>query len=188
MKNALFGNEIDRMPDFAFRMMKIFFTVYYFFKPAGRYLKKFGIKPGSTVIDYGCGTGACIKDASDLVGINGQVYAVDIHEMAIDSVKKLVKKHNLPNVNPVLTDGMRSSIPDNTADLIYALDMFHMVKNTDPFLGELCRITKADGVLIIEDGHQPRSLSKEKILRSCVWRITGEEKRFIRCSPVKQVI
>ncbi len=186
MKNKLLGNEIDRMPDFAFRMMKIFFKIFYFFKPADKYLKEFGIKPGSTVIDYGCGPGACLPAASALVGEKGTVYAADVHEMAIASVEKLITKKNLLNVKTVLTDGKSSSIPNDTADLIYALDMFHMVKETDLFLKELCRITKKDGILIIEDGHQPRSESKEKIQRSAVWIIIGEEKRYLKCVPIKQ--
>jgi ubiquinone/menaquinone biosynthesis C-methylase UbiE len=188
MKKVLFGNEVEKMPDFAFRVMKLFFIIYYFLKPAKKYLKKFGIKPGSTIIDYGCGTGACIKDASSLVGENGKVYAVDVHELAITSVEKLKKKYNLANVTTVLTDGKKTEIPDNTADLIYALDMFHMVKETDLFLKELCRITNQDGVLIIEDGHQPRSASKEKILKSGFWKIIEEEKKFLKCSPVKHQV
>jgi ubiquinone/menaquinone biosynthesis C-methylase UbiE len=185
MKNVLFGNEVERMPDFAFRMMKILFKVFYFFKPAAKYLKKFGIKPASTVIDYGCGPGACIKAASDLVGEEGTVYAADVHEMAIVSVEKLIKKYNLLNVKTILTDGKSTPIADDTADLIYALDMFHMVIETDSFLKELCRITKRDGILIIEDGHQPRSASKEKILRSAAWKIIDEKKKYLKCTPVK---
>jgi ubiquinone/menaquinone biosynthesis C-methylase UbiE len=188
MENKLFGNEVDRMPDFAFSLMKVFFKVYYLFKPAGRYLREFGIRPGSTVIDYGCGPGACIRAASELVGKTGTVVAADVHEMAITSVEKLIKQHNLLNVRAVLTDGRSSPIGNDTADLIYALDMFHMVKETDPFLKELCRITKKDGVLILEDGHQPRSETKEKVLRSAAWKIIGEEKRYIKCVPVKQAV
>ena len=188
MKNKLFGNEIEKMPDFAFRMMKVFFILYYFFRPAGRYLRKFGIKPGYVVVDYGCGTGACLRDASSMVGTNGIVYAVDIHELAIASVEKLIIKNSLTNVKPVLTDGTRSAITDETADLVYALDMFHMVKDTDSFLKELNRITRKDGVLIIEDGHQPRAGSKEKILKSGSWKIIREEKRFLKCTPVKQIV
>jgi ubiquinone/menaquinone biosynthesis C-methylase UbiE len=185
MKKVLFGNEVEKMPDFAFRMMKLFFIIYYFLKPARRYLKKFGIIPGSTIVDYGCGTGACIKDASLMVGEKGKVYAVDVHEMAIASVEKLKKKFNLANVITVLTDGIKSEIPDDTADMIYALDMFHMVKEPGLFLKELCRITRRDGVLIIEDGHQPRSASKEKILKSGCWKIIKEEKKILKCSPIK---
>jgi len=185
MKNVLFGNEVEKMPDFAFRIMKVFFAIFYFFNPAWKKLNRFGIKPGSTIVDYGCGTGAYIKDASLMVGKEGTVYAVDVHEMAISSVKKLIKKYNLANVNTVLTDGNKSEIPDDTADLIYALDMFHMVKDPASFLKELCRITKQNGILIIEDGHQPRSASKEKILLSGFWKIIYEEKGFLKCSPIK---
>lgn len=92
MKKALFGNEIEKMSGFAFRMMKLFFMVYYFLKPARKYIGKFGITQGSTVVDYGCGTGAFIKDASSLVGEKGTVYAVDVHEIAIASVEKTQKE------------------------------------------------------------------------------------------------
>jgi ubiquinone/menaquinone biosynthesis C-methylase UbiE len=187
MKNRLLGNEIDRMPDFAFKMMKVMFAVYYTFRPAGKYLKKFGIRPGFTVVDWGCGPGAFVRSASAMTGENGMVYAVDLHEMAIASVEKLIKKWSLKNVRAVLTEGNRSSIPDDAADLVYALDMFHMVSDPDSFLKELNRITKKEGSLIIEDGHQPRSLAKDKILRSRCWVIDREEKRFLRCSPVKPV-
>jgi ubiquinone/menaquinone biosynthesis C-methylase UbiE len=185
MKNKLFGNEVERMPDFAFRMMKIFFVFYYFFRPAGRYLKRFGIKPGFTVIDYGCGTGACIRDAASLAGTNGYVYAVDVHEMAIASVEKLISKYRLSNVKSVLSDGKQTDIPNDTADLIYALDMFHMVKDSTIFLRELNRIIKKEGILILEDGHQPREVSKEKIRVSALWKISEENKRFMKCVPLK---
>jgi ubiquinone/menaquinone biosynthesis C-methylase UbiE len=185
MKKILFGNEVERMPDFAFSMMKLLFIIYYFFNPAIKKLRKFGIKTGNTVIDYGCGTGACIRAATELAGSSGIVYAVDLHEMAIASVNKLVNKYKLSNVIPVLSDGKKSDIKDNTADLVYALDMFHMVKEPGVFLNELCRITKQNGVLIIEDGHQPRSTSKEKIKSSGCWEIIYEEKGFLKCTPIK---
>lgn len=186
MKNILFGNEVERMPDWVFRIMKIFFKVYYFFKPVSKYIDRFGIKPGDTIIDYGCGPGDYIRSASQIVGEKGIVYAVDIHEMAITSVENIIRNHDLKNVRTVLTDGGIVNIESHKADLIYAIDMFHMVKDTDLFLKELCRLTRHEGVLIIEDGHQPRHTSKEKILRSGCWKILKEEKKFLRCSPIKQ--
>jgi ubiquinone/menaquinone biosynthesis C-methylase UbiE len=187
MQKTLFGYEVERMPDTAFKIMQLFFKVYYFLKPAGRYISKFGIKPGDTVIDFGCGPGAFIKPASELVGEKGIVYAVDIHDLAISSVNNLIKKYDLKNVRPVLAIGPAVAIENNTSDLIYAIDMFHMVSDTESFLKELNRISKTDGVLIIEDGHQPRSLAKEKIIRSGCWEIKSEEKKFIRCSPKKNI-
>ena len=176
---------MERMPGSVFQIMKIFFRIYYFFKPVDKYIAMFGIEKGDTVIDYGCGPGGFIKSASVLAGETGKVYAVDLHEMAISSVNSLVKKYKLKNVKPVLASGNKVDIPDNSSDLIYAIDMFHMVKDTVTFLNELCRISKKTGRLIIEDGHQPRLLSIEKIRSSGCWKIQSENKRYLVCTPVK---
>ena len=183
MKKIRYGSEIDKMPNVAFRIMTLVFRIGHFLKPMSRSIDKFGIKKGSVVIDYGCGPGMYIKRASELVGNEGLVYAVDIHELAIKSVEKLLTKYKLCNVKTVQTDGNKVEISDNTADLIYALDMFHMVKDYKSFLTELNRIGKYDCTLILEDGHQPRAKSKEKVIQSGCWKIEKECKKYMLCKP-----
>jgi ubiquinone/menaquinone biosynthesis C-methylase UbiE len=183
MKKVMCGNEMDRMPDWAFKMMAFLFNVADTLKSPNRRLDAFGIQKGQTVVDWGFGTGRYLKQASELVGENGTVYAVDIHQLAIEAAANTAKKHNLKNVHPILTDGKSVNISTQTVDLAYALDMFHMVKDTDGFLKELSRITKPDGCLIIEDGHQPRAVAKEKIINSGCWEIIEETKANIKCKP-----
>ena len=183
MKKIRYGNKIDKMPGVAFRIMTLIFKMRNAFKPMSRCLDKFGIKKGSVVIDYGCGPGMYIKRASELVGDEGLVYAVDIHELAVKSVKKLIRKYKLSNVETLQTDGNNLEMPENTADLIYALDMFHMVKDYKSFLLELNRIGKPNCVLILEDGHQSRKKSKEKVEKSGCWEIEKEHKKFMICKP-----
>ena len=185
MSKIFCGNEMDKMPGWSFRIMAFLFNVKDLFKPAGKKLEQFNIRKGTTVVDYGSGTGRYLKKASELVGNTGMVYAVDIHELAVESAFRQIRKHDLRNIKPVKTDGNTTDIPSHCTDLIYALDMFHMVRNTFVFLKELNRISKVDGALIIEDGHQPRSLSKEKLLKSDFWEIVEENKSFIKCSPKK---
>jgi ubiquinone/menaquinone biosynthesis C-methylase UbiE len=185
MKNAILGNEIERMPDFVFRLMKILFHIFYLFKSVRKDLELFGVKKGDVIADWGCGTGAYTKTASEMVGPEGRVFAVDVHELSVETVNGIIRKNNLTNVVPVLSDGIKADIPDDSVDIVFAIDMFHMVKNTDLFLKEISRITKKSGYLFIEDGHQPRKRSKEKIVRSGCWKIVTEEKRFMKCSPVK---
>jgi ubiquinone/menaquinone biosynthesis C-methylase UbiE len=110
---------------------------------------------------------------------------VDIHELAISSVNKLIEKYGLKNVVAIQTDGRSVDINDDAADLVYALDMFHMVKDPNEFLRELNRITKKNGVLIIEDGHQSRARAKQKILLSEDWAIIEENKQYLKCRPIK---
>ena len=187
MKKAICGNEMDRMPNWAFKIMAFMFNVTDLVKSPGRRLDAFGILKEQTVVDWGCGTGRYLRQASELVGDKGTVYAVDIHQLAIEAAAKVANRYNLKNVHPVLTE-KTINIPPRTADLIYALDMFHMVKDTNGFLKELCRITKPDGVLYLEDGHQPRAAAKQKVTDSGCWEVIGDTKAYMKCKSKNQTI
>ncbi len=118
------------------------------------------------------------------MGDKGKVLAVDIHPLAVKAIEKRSAKERLDNVQGLIVDGGKCPLPDDTADIIYALDMFHMVGDPGAFLTELHRIAKPDGVLFIDDGHQPRKESKEKIEAVGIWELAAENKRFMKCRPM----
>ncbi|MCD4677266.1 MAG: class I SAM-dependent methyltransferase, partial [Desulfobacula sp.] len=138
-----------------------------------------------TMIDYGFDPGFYIKTASQMVGPEVKILSVDIHDHAIKAINKRIKKKRLTNVVCIVTNGHVSSINNETADIIYALDMFHMIKDTNSFLKELCRIIKKEGFLFIENGHQPREKAKAKINSSGFWEIVSENKNHMKCIPKK---
>ncbi len=176
--------QADRVPDLYFRLMA--FTIRIrdrFGYPAGL-LARIGVRDGMTVVDYGCGPGSYVKEASGLVGVTGTVYAVDVHELAVEAVSHRSRKEELANVIPVLAKGYDSTLTDAVADLVYALDMFHMVENQKAFLAELRRIMKPDGTLILDDGHQPREKTRRAILGSGLWSIEEETGEYLRCRPL----
>ncbi|HEY32211.1 MAG TPA: class I SAM-dependent methyltransferase [Dehalococcoidia bacterium] len=176
--------DTERMSDTSFKMMTLLMRVIDLIFPYIRKrVKGFGIQEGMTVVDYGCGPGRYTTVFAEMVGENGKVYAADIHELAIEAVKKKIEKHNLRNIEPVLVDGYNSGLPDNVADVVCAIDMFFTVKNPTEFLAELKRITKSDGVLVIDQGHQSRSVAKEKILGSGCWDVVEESKDHMKCRP-----
>lgn len=147
-------------------------------------VKTFGIKKGMTVVDYGCGPGRYATELSKLVGEEGTVYGADIHEMALDTVQKKIGSMGLKNVETVLVKGYSCPLPDGIADRVCALDMFFMIQDPTTFLGELKRITKPEGMLIIDDGHQKRAKTKKKIMNSGHWKILEESKDHLKCKPV----
>ena len=173
--------KTEKMSDLAFRMMEVAFKVIDFIYPyIKRRVEKFAVEKGMTVVDYGCGPGRYATRFAELVGEKGKVYAVDVHELAIEGVRKRMGKYNISNIEPVLIEGYDSTLPDSIADVVCAIDMFFIIKKPTEFLAELNRITKSDGKLVIDDGHQSRSVTKTKILDSGFWEIVEETKELLK--------
>ena len=182
----------EKMSNDVFRRMAFEMKVGDFIHPykIKNRVKTFGIEPGMTVVDYGCGPSRYTVKFAGLVGKDGKVYAVDIHELAIEAVRKKVAKHNIDNIEPVLIKGYNSTLPDNVADVVCALDMFCMIMKPTEFLAELKRITKNDGTLIIDEGHcrfetsnDPRQHARDKINASGFWTIVEETNDHLKCRP-----
>ena len=175
----------DRMFDPGFRTMTLLYKAHDFILPSiERRVNTFGLQPGMTVVDYGCGPGRYTTRFAKLVGERGKVYAVDIHELAIEAVQDKVAKLDLRNVQPMLAQGYACGLPDHVADVVCALDMFFGIQQPTEFLAELKRITRPDGMLIIDDGHQPRVATKKEILASGVWTIAEETSDHLKCKPI----
>ena len=184
LRQSVRNRSTERMSDRSFRGMTFLFKVIDFIFPyINKRVKKFGIKEGMTVVDYGCGPGRYAVKFPELVGENGRVYAVDIHELAIEAVNKKIRKDNLRNIEPVLVKGYDSTLPDDVADVVCAIDMFFIIKKPTEFLAELKRIIKNDGTLVIDDGHQPRDVTKMKIFNSGLWNIVEETRDHLKCKP-----
>ena len=147
-----------------------------------RALDGFGIGPGSIVVDYGCGPGRYLAKASRLAGPSGRVYAADISEVALRYASARVARLGLANVTLLPIRDGRCAIPDASADLVYALDMFHAVRDPKAFLAEIHRFTKPRGTLILEDGHQARAATRRKLLDAGGWRIESETRWHLRCT------
>ncbi len=140
-----------------------------------------GIFVGQFVVDYGCGPARFIKDSSLKVGKNRKVFAIDIHPLAVKKVNEKIQKFNLDNVEAMLIDEYKTSIKDASIDVVYALDMFHMIKKPVEFLSELYMILKLNGTVILEYGHQSRTSTKEKIKKFGLFKILKETKSNVRC-------
>jgi len=178
--------KTEKMSDISFKFMDFSFKIMDFFFPyIKKRIEKFDIREGMTILDYGCGPGRYTIKFAKIVGDKGKVYAADIHKLAIAEVNKKIKKLELSNVETILVKGYNCPLPDKTADIICALDMFFMIEEPKEFLGELHRLIKDEGTLIIDDGHQRRSTTKSKIDASGFWSIHEETKDHLKCKPIK---
>jgi len=138
--------------NFGFKLMSFTYRFRDFFLPRMNILKEVGIKPGSHVLDYGCGPGGYITAAAELVGKSGKIYALDIHPLAIQKVQSIASKKQLTNVNTICSD-CKTGLPDKSLDVVLLYDTFHDLSEPDGVLEELHRVLKPNGVLSFSDHH-----------------------------------
>jgi ubiquinone/menaquinone biosynthesis C-methylase UbiE len=143
-----------------FKLMSLSFKFRDFFSPRMKILKEVGIKPGFHVLDYGCGPGSYIVPLSKLVGTSGKIYALDANQLAIKSVKNMIIKKHLGNVETIHSD-CKTGLADSSVDVILLYDTLHDLKHPNEVLKEMHRIIKTHGILSVSDHHlEERELVK----------------------------
>jgi len=118
--------------------------------PPHRVLNEVELRPGTQILDFGCGPGSFSVAAAQLVGESGKVFALDIHPLAIEKVQKLASEIGLTNIKTVLSD-CKTGLPNESIDVILLYHAFHDFKDPNSVLSELHRVLKVDGVLSFRD-------------------------------------
>lgn len=186
-QNRTFGDVVtgtghENIPGVLFQMMAFIMKLRDFFgNQSTKNFNRLGLKKNQIVVDYGCGPARYIKPASQTVGPKGIVYAVDIHPIAIANVQSKIEKYELSNVKAIQADGYNCAVPSRVADVVYALDMFHMIEQPTELIKELARIVTFQGLIIIEDGHQSRMSTIQKIKDSNLLCVFNQNKNHIVC-------
>jgi ubiquinone/menaquinone biosynthesis C-methylase UbiE len=120
--------------------------------PRMQVLKEVGIREGDHVLDYGCGPGGYIVPLAKLVGRTGKIYALDMHPLAMDMVRRRVATNHLENVETIHSE-CDTGLPDKSLDVVLLYDIFHFFDDPDRILKEIHRILKPEGVLSFSDHH-----------------------------------
>ncbi|CQR73034.1 Demethylmenaquinone methyltransferase [Sporomusa ovata DSM 2662] len=112
------------------------------------------INEGDIFLDMGCGAGDYTKRASQSVGDSGLVYAMDIREDMIESLRAEVNSQGFRNIKTIVAD-ITAPLPieSQSIDICLLSTVLHAVEmdNRRTIFSELHRILKYGGrVAIIE--------------------------------------
>ncbi|MGZ7136563.1 MAG: class I SAM-dependent methyltransferase, partial [Methanobacterium sp.] len=114
-----------------------------------RILSAIGLKEGETFLDAGAGDGYMSIAASSIVGENGKVYAVDIYEESMNTLKNEIKNKKIENIIPIIADITKKiPIEDEIVDKCYMANVLHgFVENDEvnEVMTEINRIIKPNG-------------------------------------------
>jgi len=158
MKNQ---RKSKALPNFIYKMTELNHDskLMAVFRNPYKLLKAAGLKPGLKVLEIGCGPGAFTIPASEIVGEDGLIYAVDIHPLAIKRVKEKVAESGIVNIKPILTNASTTGLQDQEIDLVFIFGLPNIYRGLANVLSEINRVLKPGGILSFE-----KFLRSEKIL------------------------
>ena len=111
-----------------------------------RMAKRLNIRPGSTVLDVGTGTGVFIPYLLGRIGKNGQIVALDIAE---EMLKKARAKGFNGNIDYLQADVTDIPLRDKIFDVIVCHSSFPHFQDKPRALAEMNRVIKSGGRLLI---------------------------------------
>jgi len=164
------------MSNLSFRGMSLMFKVRDFLRPRREALSEAEIRPGFAVLDYGCGPGSYSLLAAEIVGPGGAVHALDIHPLAVGSVRKAASKKGLTNVKTVLSD-CATGLEDSSVDVALMHDVFHDLDDGEAVLRELHRVIRPGGTLSFSDHHMKASDIVSRVSASGLFKLSRRGKR-----------
>ncbi|MCF7921834.1 MAG: methyltransferase domain-containing protein [Candidatus Marinimicrobia bacterium] len=110
-------------------------------------LQRLGVRPGSTILDLGCGNGFFTLPAAAAMG-DGMVIAADMS----DDMLSLLKQRLTPdNIQILKVEEVKMDIDAGSVDAAVLIALYHEFKSPLDNLAEIKRVLKAHGKLLILD-------------------------------------
>ncbi len=169
--------------EFHFKLMALSYRFRDLFSPRKNILKEAGIESGLHVLDYGCGPGSYIIPLAELVGTTGKIYALDIHPLAVQTVQGLARKHNLTNVETILSD-CDTGLPDTTIDAVLLYDTLHTLNDPIKVLKEFHRVLKPGAILSLSDHHMKEEGIVSKVTSSNLFMVSAKGNKTYTFSKI----
>ena len=163
-------------PDSHFRLMSWMYWARDLFEPRRNILKEVGLKEGFQVLDYGCGPGSYIIPVANLIGPSGKIYALDVHPLALEMVKKRAAKRRLANVITIQSDG-QTGLPGQSLDVGLLYDVLHDLEQPGRILKELHRVLKPGGILSFSDHHLQEAEIMSAATKDGLFRLASKGKK-----------
>ena len=117
-----------------------------------------------------------MAECAKRVGVTGRVYALDLHPLAIQSVRRLAASRGLRNVETIQSD-CRTDLPAGSVDVALLFDVLHMLSEPKAVLAELHRVLKPGGVLAVVEPHLNGKDIVARVSKGRLFRLDGKGQR-----------
>ena len=114
-----------------------------------RTVERLALRPGTRVLDVGCGTGASALPAAARVGPTGTVIGIDLADRLLEIARQKAASRNLGNAEFHFSDMERLGYPDGHFNAVICVFAIFFVPDMAKQLRELWRMLGPDGQLAI---------------------------------------
>jgi ubiquinone/menaquinone biosynthesis C-methylase UbiE len=122
-----------------------------------KFLADIGIRPGQTVLDFGCGEGHYAIPASKLVGRAGHIYAMDKDTEVLDDLKKQIAQMGIKNM-ALINGYSQIPLPANSVDVVLCYDVVHFMDAQERKIiyQEIYRVLRDSGLFSVYPKHHKK--------------------------------
>jgi SAM-dependent methyltransferase len=110
-----------------------------------------GVRPGSVVLDVGCGPGFATLDLAQLVAPTGRVIAIDESERFASILKARAREAGASNVEVFVQDVQAMEVAPESIDVAYARWVLCFVTRPDDVVATVARALRPGGVFVVQD-------------------------------------
>jgi predicted methyltransferase len=114
-----------------------------------------GLRPGAVVADVGAGDGFFTSRLARAVGSDGRVYAVEIDDATIDTLRNRLRDDGIENVTIVKGAADDPKLPERALDAALIVNAYHEMKQHQAVMAALRRALKPDSRLVIVEPVKP---------------------------------
>ncbi len=117
-------------------------------------VNEFGVRERISIVDFGSGAGYFTILMAERAGKEGRVYALDIMESALDSVREKARSIGLENIEAIRTNLEivgSSGLYDQSQDIVLLANILFQSDKKSDIVKEAKRVLRDNGSLIIID-------------------------------------
>jgi len=112
------------------------------------------LKPGTRVLEVGCGTGRNLAHLVQAVGERGHVYGVDLSEGMLQEARELSAKAEWHNVTLIQSDATEYTLPEPVDGVIFSLS-YAVIQQHREALKRAWEHLRPGGYVVIMDAKLP---------------------------------
>ena len=118
-----------------------------------KYIAELAIPHSAHVLEIGCGTGANLRFLARNESFAGKAYGIDQSQAFIDAASRYAREEGVAEqIELCVGDIHDLDYPDNTFDVVIAHTVISHVTDPTTVLGEMARVVKSTGTMVIFDG------------------------------------